>query len=198
MNIQDVWQIGIQSLNRDPDTVDGRFPNSRYYSFFQSLVAVYKPKLTVVLGVCTGGDCFHISKGHPEGKVIGIDIANEYSDNMEYISSECPNFEFVLGDSVTSAPAILNEYGAPDLLFIDTSHFRDQTIAEWAAWRPYLKARSIVAMDDILFLGMLDVWDSISEPKIRMDFLHNGIYPHGGGFGVVVIPDGEPDYELGN
>jgi predicted O-methyltransferase YrrM len=167
------------------------FPPSLYYRFLKLLTQEFKPRLSVELGVSGGGGSLHMALGNPEGKVIGIDIQDDHHERIEIIKKECPNFEFMLADSVTSAKGIYEKHGKIDLLFLDTDHVYDRTIAEFKAWRPYLSDNAIVCFDDLLRhhpdheKSMMDAWNDVEGFKARYDWLHEGSYPHGGGFGVL-------------
>ena len=192
MNINDVEDIGIQVLNLphdhaiQPDQAGGLFPPSRYYLFFRLLAEKYKFKTAVVLGVCGGGDSFHLCKGNPDGNMIGVDIARDHEEQMVYIEAHCAGFKFWLGDSVTSALAVHEAYGPIDFIFIDTTHVLDATIAEFEAWKPFLSPGALVCFDDLYRTEMAGVWESLPEPKLRMDLLHDGSPGIGGGFGFLI------------
>lgn len=158
---------------------DGRFPPSPYYRFLQILAQNTQPLLSVELGVCGGGGSFHMAMGWPKGKVIGIDITNDYPDNISYILDKCDNYEFKVGDSVGLAQSIRMQYGKVDLLFIDTTHTYEQTVKEFNAWRPYLSDKAIVCFDDLDRVEMDGFWEWLPQNKMRLDILH-----HEGGFGV--------------
>lgn len=209
MNISDLTDLGEKCKLDTVDEAGGLFPPSRYYAFFKRLAAFHKPKLSVVLGVCGGGDCYHLCQGYGNSVenhvlVVGVDIVLDHPEQIAYIKDKCWNFKFWEGDSVECAPVIAKAYGMANFLFIDTTHFQDQTVAEWEAWKPYLAPGAVVAFDDIFRPGMEEFWETLPEPKVRMDFLHDGTYPHGGGFGCLIMPSGyaeavkAPDYEMGN
>ena len=208
MLIDELEAIGksIYGIPRDMlDEADGKFPPSLYYKFFELIAAKYKPRLSVVLGVCGGGDSYHLCKGNPDGIVVGVDIARDHEPQMQYIESIYPGFKFWLGDSAASTPQIHGEYGLVDFLFIDSSHDEGMLDKEWAAWKPYLRPGAICCFDDIFRPGMQEAFDRLPDPKVRMDWLHDGTYPHGGGFGVLVYnpiesnPNIPPEgYEIGN
>lgn len=159
------------------------FPPSVYYRFFKILAQSLKPKLSVVLGVCGGGDCLHLALGNPEGQVVGVDTQYDHPDQIDYIYKHSPNFTFWLGDSILSAGEINKKYGQVDLLFIDTTHTLSQTVLEFEAWKPYLADKAIVCFDDLFRKEMDGFWEYLTEPKIRLDNLHDGS-ESGGGFGV--------------
>ena len=157
------------------------FPPSPYYRFFQILARELKFSLSIVLGVCGGGDCLHLALGNPEGKIIGVDLINDHEEQLSYIKSTCPNFIFYKGDSVKSAKLISRAFGAIGFLFIDTIHEKDRTILEFEIWKPYLADEAIVCFDDLLREEMNGFWDWLPEPKLRINDLHPTAE---GGFGV--------------
>ena len=143
--------LGRRALSMRPFP-DPRFPPSEYYRFLRLLAANTRPRLSVELGLCGGGGSFHLAMGWPQGTVVGVEVSGgdpEKQSNWRYIERHCENFVLWRGDSVESAPEIFSQYGRVDILFIDTVHTYEQTIAEWAAWRPYLSRRAIVCLDDL-------------------------------------------------
>lgn len=160
------------------------FPPSPYYRFLGILTRELKPVISVVLGVCGGGDCLHMALGHPSGLVIGVDYQNDHPEQLEHIKQACSNFVFYQGDSVKSAEAIHKKYGNVTLLFVDTTHTYEQTVKELKAWKPYLNNSHIICFDDLFRVEMKGFWESLSEPKMRLDRLHDGA-ESGGGFGVI-------------
>ena len=95
-------------------------------------LAQLKPGETVLdLGSGGGLDCFLASKQVGEtGHVIGVDIARDHEEQMVHIEAHCPNFRFWLGDSVMAARGVYEAYGPCGLLFIDTTHTKERSIAE--------------------------------------------------------------------
>lgn len=162
------------------------FPPSPYYRFFRAMATTWRPSLMVELGVCGGGASLHMALGNPEGKVVGIDNRIDYPGNIDFINSTCPNFELVLGDSVESAPSVVEKYGVVDLLFIDTVHTYERTMAEWRAWEPLMAPEAVICMDDLLRPGMNQAWSEVPWKKVRIDSLHPGSLE--GGFGVTWRP----------
>ena len=183
-----VWLRGLarRAMTMRPFP-DDRFPPSEYYRFLRLLAENMRPRLSVELGLCGGGGSFHLALGWAQGTVVGVEVSegdDEKRDNWRFIEQHCPNFVLWRGDSVESAPQIFNQYGQVDILFIDTVHTLEQTMAEWVAWRPYLSRRAIVCLDDLFRPGMKDAWAEIPGNKMRLDYLH-GAAEAGGGFGVV-------------
>lgn len=170
---------------------DPRFPPSPYYRFFKLLTQALQPTLSVELGLCGGGGSFHMALGWPGGTVVGVE--NQVGDsfqraNWEYMRKNTPNFILWKGDSVKDAPDIVKSYGAPSVLFIDTTHTFEQTVREWEAWVPFMADRAVICLDDVQRKEMAGLWAWIPWQKIRIDVLHpGGLNAEGygdGGFGV--------------
>jgi predicted O-methyltransferase YrrM len=166
------------------------FPPSLYYRFFKLLARDMKPELSVELGVCGGGGSLHLAIGYSEGSVIGVDIQDDYPPNTRYILENHPNFLFLEMDSVKASKTFSNPI---DILFIDTDHRYEKTLIEFEAYQPLMRKGGVVIFDDILrhhpddVFSMEDAWNTIPGDKVRLDFLHEGDYPHGGGLGVTIL-----------
>lgn len=185
MNVAVLESLAAQALHT-PIYPDPRFPPSPYYRFLFLLAAHLQPMLSVELGVCGGGGSLHLALGWPQGTVVGVDVAWDHAENIEYVRVRCPNFHFWRGDSVESAPEIYRQYGEVDILFVDTTHTYEQTTAEYDAYKSYLSARAVVCLDDLFRPGMDRAWDEMPEPKLRLDRMHSGPPRElGGGFGVL-------------
>jgi hypothetical protein len=183
MNEYTLRTLAQRALN-DPVYPNTMFPPSPYYRFLKHLAAELEARLSVVLGVCGGGCCLHLCQGNRMGQVVGIDHQFDHPEQITYIKQNYANFTFMLGDSVTSALDIFTERGAVDILFIDTIHEYQRTLDEYNAWKPYLSDKAVVCFDDLFRPGMLEAWNELPEPKVRIDELHSGA-ENGGGFGVV-------------
>ena len=182
-----------EQAREEPVYPDRRFPPSLYYRFLKLLTAYIKPSLSVELGVCGGGGSLHMAQGWKLGRVIGVDHQDDHMENIGHILDNCYNFNFIVDDSIGVAEEIYHLYGKIDILFIDTDHTYERTLAEFNAWKPYLSYCAIVIFDDLFRhqtgakYNMMDAWNQIPGEKIRLDFLHDGTYPHGGGFGCTII-----------
>jgi predicted O-methyltransferase YrrM len=173
--VEQIYQIPVYS--------DTRFPPSLYYRFLRSLTAWWKPNLSVELGLCGGGGSLHMALGYPDGKVIGIDITDDYHDNRRYIEQMCDNFIYWKRDSVESAKWVDMPV---DILFIDTVHTYERTMAEYNAWFPELNGNAIIVLDDLFEGDMEHAWNEIQGYHIRLDNLHPKS-ELGGGFGIILI-----------
>ncbi len=176
-----IARLGNEALIASPYP-DPRFPPSPYYRFLKLLAQEMKAKLSVELGVCGGGGSLHLAMGSE--KVIGVDFAWDHEKNIKYIEDNYPNFIFMLRDSINVAPVIFECYGLIDILFIDTTHTYQQTMAEYQAYKPFMSTNGVICLDDLFRPGMQEAWEAMPEPKLRLDSLHRSEAGEGG-FGVV-------------
>ncbi len=168
----------------DPNNDSVTFPPSPYYRFFYFLAKKMQARLSVELGVCGGGGVLHLAMGSKIA--VGIDVTyNEYVDNMNWLRENYANLTLFIGDSVELAPIVYDRFGAIDILFIDTTHTYEQTMAEYNAYQPFLSDRVVVCLDDLYRPGMDKVWAEMPINKMRFDYLHPSQAPTDGGFGVV-------------
>jgi len=153
-----------------------------YYRFLELLAEWWKPRLSVELGVYGGEGSRHLCMGYPEGIVVGVDI--------NPLQAQMPaNFHFMQMDSVAAADEYENVvFEIPvDILFIDTTHTYEQTMAEYNAWFQYLNGNALIVMDDLHRPGMMKAWDKIQGYHVLLNQLHVCPDPVDGGFGVVII-----------
>ncbi len=176
-----IARLGNEALIASPYP-DPRFPPSPYYRFLKLLAQEMKARLSVELGVSGGGGSLYLAMGSE--KVIGVDFAWDHDENIAHIETHYPNFRFMYGDSVKHAPCIFEQFGEIDILFIDTTHTYEQTMAEYQAYKPFMSNNSVICLDDLFRPGMREAWEAMPESKLRLDSLHIG-EGEDGGFGVV-------------
>jgi predicted O-methyltransferase YrrM len=167
----------------DTENTNVTFPPSPYYRFLNLLAKEMRAGLSVELGLCGGGGSLHLAM--ESQWVIGVDVTLDYEDNVRWIRRNYSNFKFFNGDSIQAAPYIYGNFGEIDILFIDTTHTYEQTMAEYFAYERYLSSRAVVCLDDLFRPGMDLAWGEMPETKARFDFLHPSQSPTDGGFGVV-------------
>lgn len=168
----------------DPVYPSPLFPPSPYYRFLRRLAEHLKPGLSIELGVCGGGGSLHLALGNPGGRVVGVDFAYDHPEQIEHIYKACPNFTFWQGDSVEDAGRIVSDFGRPQIIFVDTTHTYEQTMAEFETWKDRLADNWVMCFDDLFRPGMEQAWNELPEPKVRLDALHTGA-EQGGGFGCL-------------
>ncbi len=158
---------------------DDRFPPSPYYRFLRVLAAKLKPELSVELGVSGGGGTLYLALGWPGGQVVGVDIEEYGPDHplrarIDHVRA-MPNVTLLTGcDSIAAVGEVGRLFPGlkVGILFIDTVHTRERTLAEYRAWQPLLAERSAVCLDDLDRPGMKDAWGSLPDPKTLLPALH--------------------------
>jgi predicted O-methyltransferase YrrM len=105
---------------------------------------------TVELGTATGWTAISLALADPRRRVVSYDIA-ERPEPLRYLALVDPSvrerIELAIGPG-SRGPADGGD--EVDLLYIDSSHEREQTIAEVLAWRPALRPGATIVFDDYL------------------------------------------------
>jgi predicted O-methyltransferase YrrM len=103
----------------------------------------------VELGTATGWTAIALALADPRRQVITYDPALR-PERERYLGLVAPavrdRIEFVHAPG-SRGPL---DPGAVDLLYVDSSHEREATIAELEAWRPVLRPGSLIIFDDYL------------------------------------------------
>jgi predicted O-methyltransferase YrrM len=146
-----------------------------------------KPEIFLELGTCGGGASRHVATKNPDVKVISIDVTK-----LPQVSEiACPNFQFILGDSIETAKTLGPQYqGKIGIIFIDTIHEYQHTMNEFNAWKSYMAPGGIMFFDDLYRQGMDRVWKELPETKTEFHALskmHIGGSPTDGGFGAIIL-----------
>jgi predicted O-methyltransferase YrrM len=110
------------------------------------LAAARECKRVVELGTGSGWTAITFVLADPQRSVVSYDvIAREPDQYLRLIPARYRGrITFVIGPGERGPP----DEGAVDLLYIDSSHARDDTIREVTAWRPVLHAGSVIVFDD--------------------------------------------------
>lgn len=123
-----------------------------------------KNKIFVDLGVRygTSSEVMLINSEIHNNKVIGVDVDNILKDEI----NNHPNYEFILGDSVT-----IGRYWDKkiDGIFIDTLHIKEQVLCELYFWYDHIQNGGFLIFHDTnwpenkndIYDGV--VWDRVEE-----------------------------------
>jgi predicted O-methyltransferase YrrM len=132
------WRTGdlfsITSVTRPRDT--------------RLLLELAKGRSRVVeLGTATTWTAITLALDDRERRVFTYDPI-ERAEPQRYLALVAPEvsdrIEFVIAPGSTGPP----DHQPVDLLYIDSSHEREQTIAEVRAWQPHLRSGALVIFDD--------------------------------------------------
>jgi len=182
MDVQTIQNLAEKAIS-EPIYPNPSYPPSSYYRFLRILAAAVQPVYSVELGVCGGGGSLHLALGWPTGTVIGVDDANKWPNNVAHVQAHCPNFQFWHMDSIEAAEEA-RERGifSVDILFIDTIHTYERTLAEFEAWKGLLCEGAVVLLDDLFRARMIEVFNILPGVKVRLDHLHDEA-----GFGAILL-----------
>ncbi len=120
----------------------------------------------VELGTATGCTTISLALSQRDGQVVSYDVVAR-EQCQRYLRLVSPavrdRIELVLAPG-SSGP---RDAQPVDLLYIDSSHEREQTVAEVLAWRPALRSGSAIVFDDFTHPGYPGVREAIAQLGLR-------------------------------
>jgi len=116
-----------------------------HYPLFHAEVRERHAQTVIEVGVGAGNSsaAWLTALAHTGGRLWSVDI--EPTDRAWELKDLCPEWVYVVGDSLACEP--FAPYDA-DILFIDSLHSFDQTLAELEMYVPHVKAGSVVLCHD--------------------------------------------------
>jgi hypothetical protein len=129
----------------------------------RTLLTLAPPGARVVeLGTATGWTAISLALASPQRHVITYDIAARPEPDR-YLGLVDPSVRQRV-EIVTAPGAAGPRDDRPvDMLYIDSSHEREQTVAEVLAWRPVLRRGAPVVFDDYRHRSYPGVGEAIAE-----------------------------------
>jgi predicted O-methyltransferase YrrM len=114
----------------------------------RTLLTVARGRRRVVeVGTATGWTAISLALADPRRTVLTCDIA-EREEPQRYLSLIGGDVRARIELAVRSGSEGPTDDAPVDLLYIDSSHERADTIAEVQAWRPALRAGAVIVFDD--------------------------------------------------
>lgn len=134
-----------------------------------ALLAIARGRQRVVeLGTAMGWTAIALALDDPVRQVTTIDpvaLAGERRLYLDLVPGTVrARISFVRGEGGAEAGA--RGHDAVDLLFIDSSHDRAATVAEFSAWRPRLAPGGIVAFHDFAHPEYPGVAEAVGELEL--------------------------------
>lgn len=150
----------------------------RYLRFLYEFARKYEPQLIVETGTDQGRSAAHFALGAPAAKMVTIDIDPACKENVDRL--KIPNVISVAIDSLIFADTIAD--GSVDVLFLDSLHTYDHSIAEYRKYLPKVHPGGVIFFDDIaLDAGMKQFWREVTGRRMDLSHLHFS------GFGAVSV-----------
>ena len=163
-----------------------------YYRFLYGLVQLYKPNLSVELGVELGLASAHMVSAASVygGHVIGVERHFHHVPGR-MIGETYGNYDFIIDDTMSDSTILrvkdlVARYGPIGVIFQDSSHHYAKSIREWELYSPLLSENAVWVCDDITSSfhdpkidppgkGMVQYFDGLLGNKMLIpDILHTG------------------------
>lgn len=180
------------------DIPDGSLPDHVYYNVFpgehyrllKAIAAILKPAVAVEVGTSTGMGSVALKQGLAEGKLYTVDIAPWHSFKTHLTQADFDNgrVEQRLADlsqreAFEQFRPVLEDAA---IIFMDApkdGRFEYVFMDLLSGLQP--KAQKLLILDDIRFVNMIDLWRSITSPKLDLSS-----FGHWSGTGLVDISEG--------
>jgi predicted O-methyltransferase YrrM len=141
------------------------------------LLALARGRSRVVeLGTATGWTTIALALDDAQRQVVSYDVVGR-PEPQRYLQLVAPSVRARI-ELVTAPGSDGPRDAAPvDMLYIDSSHEREQTIAEVLAWRPVLAPGAPIVFDDYLHAGFPGVREAIVELGLSGE-QHGALFVH--------------------
>lgn len=140
-----------------------------------------RPLVTIELGTSLGISSMYLAKGFNEGTVYTIEGCPNTSNlaRLHFKQAGVENLVSVTGNFDDKLPALLEELGRFDCMYIDGNHTFEATTRYFDTLLPHIKNNSFVIFDDIHWSSdMTRAWEKIiAHERVTMsvDFFHLGM-----------------------
>lgn len=129
----------------------------------------------VELGTATGWTAITLALDDPGRSVVSYDVVGRGPERyMELVRPDVrERIELVLAPGSTGP----RDTRPVDLLYVDSSHEREQTIAEVRAWQPHLRSGALVLFDDYTNPEYPGVREAVEELELEGE-RRGGLFVH--------------------
>jgi Methyltransferase domain len=116
----------------------------------------------VELGTATGWTAISLALADPRREVLSYDVVQR-EEPMRYMGLVDPETRRRIQLVIAPGSSGPRDQTPVDLLYIDSSHDRTETIAEVAAWRGVLRPGGMIVFDDFTHAEFPGVREAIAE-----------------------------------
>jgi predicted O-methyltransferase YrrM len=163
-------EIEIPDRNLADSIHYNTFPGE-HYRLLNGIVQVLKPRFIVEVGTYTGMGTVALMQGSPESKISTFDLVpyDLFSSHLQTKDFKNKRVTQILGD-LSNEKTFQENFEILDraeLIFLDApkdGKFEYKFLSQLTQLTPSTKR--ILIMDDIRFVNMVDLWNSIASPKI--------------------------------
>jgi len=126
------------------------------------------------LGTATGWTAISLALANPVRRVVSYDpVAHRHRDR--YLRLVSPSVALRIDFVRAPGSEAAGGFRPVDMLFIDSTHERDGTLAEFHAWRPHLTPGGVVAFHDYGHPGFPGVAEAVAELGLEGE-VHGGLF----------------------
>jgi predicted O-methyltransferase YrrM len=118
--------------------------------------------MVVELGTATAWTAITLALDDRRRRIVTYDVL-EHEEAIRYLELVAPEVKEQIELVVAPGSTGPRDQQSVDLLYIDSSHMREQTIAEVQAWRPHLRPGALVLFDDYAHPDYPGVREAIEE-----------------------------------
>lgn len=155
--------------------------NQKHGRLLYRLVRYFHPATMLELGTSVGIGSAYMAFGNPEGKMITVEGCSETLGKAEqhFGRLKLSNIRTVFGGFDAMLPALLDELGTVDFVFLDGNHREEPTLHYFESLLPHLGPDSVLVFDDIHWSReMQSAWNKIRlhpSVKVTVDLFHCGL-----------------------
>ena len=129
----------------------------------RTLLSVARGRRRVVeLGTATAWTTISLALADPRRSVLSCDVVARV-EPARYLGLVTEDVRARIELAIRSGSAGPPNGAAVDLLYIDSSHERAETVAEVRAWRPVLDPGAVIVFDDYTHPGFPGVREAVAE-----------------------------------
>lgn len=153
----------------------------KYVGLVGAMASKIDGKPVIELGTSLGLGTMALALSAPKSVVITIEgcINTAAMARYNFMNSGVENVEVRVGDIGDLLPGILNETGAPGLIYLDANHRKEALLSYFDTISGFIDDDTILIVDDIhLSRGMEEGWKEIvgkENVSVSVDLLQLGI-----------------------
>lgn len=154
------------------DIAASSLKSRKYARLLYRMVRFYKPNTIIELGTSFGLTSAYLASGNPTGKVYTLEgspaIAAIAQKTFEKASVH--NIELITGEFGKKLPALLQNLGKVDLVFIDGNHRKEPTLDYFNLLLSHKSGSTILVFDDIHWSEEMEsAWAEVkTHPSVTM------------------------------
>lgn len=146
---------------------------AKYGQLMYRMIRYYGARRILELGTSLGITTSYLAAADPEARVVTLEgapsVAQKARENVAELGLK--NIELVEGNFDDTLPAVLNELGKVDFVFIDGNHRQEPTERYFHQLLPYIHDETLLVFDDIHWSREMEAaWRNIvAQDRVTCD-----------------------------